>query len=29
MHLNTASFYDAAKMFSGEAPEELPIENPK
>lgn len=29
MHLNTAGFYDAAKMFSGEAPEELPIENPK
>lgn len=29
MHLNTAGFYDAAKMFAGEAPEELPIEDPK
>src|SRR5579872_828743 len=29
MHLNTAGFYDSAKMFSGEAPEELPIEDPK
>jgi len=29
MHLNTAGFYDVAKMFAGEAPEELPIEDPK
>ena len=29
MHLNTAGFYDAAKMFAGEAPEDLPIEDPK
>jgi hypothetical protein len=29
MHLNTAGFYDVAKMSAGEAPEELPIEDPK
>jgi hypothetical protein len=29
MHLNPAGFYDVAKMFAGEAPEELPIEDPK
>ena len=29
MHLNTAGFYDSAKMFAGEAPEELSIEDPK
>ena len=28
-HLNTAGFYDSAKMFAGEAPEELPIGDPK
>jgi len=29
MHLNTAGFYDVAKMFAGESPEDLPIEDPK
>jgi len=28
-HLNTAGFYDSAKMFAGETPEELPIGDPK
>ena len=29
MHLTTAGFYDSAKMYAGDAPEELPIEDPK
>lgn len=29
IHLRTAGFYDAAKMFAGDSPEDLPIEDPK
>ena len=29
IHLTTAGFYDSAKMFAGDAPEELPIEDVK
>lgn len=29
IHLTTAGFYDSAKMYAGEKPEELPIENVK
>jgi hypothetical protein len=29
IHLTTAGFYDAAKMFAGDSPEELPIEDVK
>jgi len=29
MHLTTAGFYDSAKMFAGDSPEELPIEDVK
>jgi hypothetical protein len=29
IHLTTAGFYDSAKMYAGEKPEELTIQNPK
>ena len=29
IHLTTAGFYDAAKMFAGDSPEDLAIEDPK
>ncbi len=29
IHLTTAGFYDSAKMYAGEKPDELPIQDPK